>query len=136
MRGRTILITGTEGWAIDQVEGALRRRGDEVLQCHEPDGPTFPCVGLAGGTCPLDRGVEVVLDVRARPLPQPTRREAVVTCGLREGVPLVVAGSTVLNPFAGHTATAVEGLDGDDIHAACGDAARRARPEPPHLHAV
>lgn len=136
MSGRTVLITGTEGWAIDQVEGALRRAGDVVLECHEQDGPTFPCVGLAGGTCPLDQGVEVVLAVRARPLPQPTRREAVITCALREGVPLVVAGATVLNPFGDHAAEVVEGLDPDEIDAAVERAARRSRWGAPHLHAV
>lgn len=113
-----VMITGTEGWAIDQIDHALRSAGHTVMHCHVPGEPTFPCVGLQGGRCPLDGDAEVVLTVRARPLPQPVRREGVVTCGLRAGLPLVVAGSTVLNPFANHASEVVEGLDHGAIVAA------------------
>jgi len=54
---------------------------------------------------------DLVLSVRSHPLPQPTRREIGVTCGLRQGVPLIVAGRTLLNPFEDFAAAVVEDLD-------------------------
>jgi hypothetical protein len=54
---------------------------------------------------------DLVLSVRSHPLPQPTRREIGVTCGLRQGVPLIVAGRTLLNPFEDFAVAVVEDLD-------------------------
>lgn len=126
-----ILVTGTEGWAVDHTARALGAAGFTVGTCHDEGSPVFPCRGLGGdGRCPIDDGVDLVVTVRAHPLPQPTRREVGVICGLRAGLPLVVAGSTVLNPFADHATAVVEGLDGDELVAACERAAgalRRSR---------
>jgi hypothetical protein len=70
------------------------------------------------GTCPLDaaRGVDVVLDYRARPHPRPTAYEDGISCALRRHIPLVVGGTSALNPFDRWT-TAVAG--DDDIVPAC-----------------
>ncbi len=59
----------------------------------------------------------MILTVRAHPIPQPTRREVSITCALLRGLPLVVAGSTVLNPFESIASAVVEGYD--DIEDAC-----------------
>ena len=115
-----VLVTGTEGWAVGHAAQLLRDAGFTVATCHDEGAPLFPCRGLTGdGRCPIDDGVNVVLTVRPHPLPQLTRREVGVICGLRAGLPLVVAGSTVLHPFADHATEVVEGLDGADLAAAC-----------------
>lgn len=54
---------------------------------------------------------DLVVNVRPHPLPQPTRREIGVTCGLRQGVPLVVTGRTLFNPFEDFAAVVVDDLD-------------------------
>jgi hypothetical protein len=112
-----VILTGTEGSAIDEVGRDLRRRGHEVLLCSQPDAAVFPCIGLSASACPIDDGAEVILTVRAHPIPQPTRREVSITCALLRGLPLVVAGSTVLNPFESIASAVVEGYDG--IEDAC-----------------
>jgi len=61
-----------------------------------------------------------VLDYRARPHPRPTAFEDGVSCSLRHHVPLVVAGTSALNPFDNWT-TAI--ADDDDIVQACERAA-------------
>jgi hypothetical protein len=113
-----VILTGTEGWAIDQVGRDLRGRGHEVLLCNGPDDAVFPCIGLSlERACPIERGADVIVTIRAHPIPQPTRREVAITCAVLRGLPLVVAGSTVLNPFAAVASAVVEGYD--DIESAC-----------------
>lgn len=122
-----ILLTGTEGWAIDDVQRSLRAAGHDVYLCSEPVEPGLPCAALSGiGTCPLDEPVDVVLTMRARPLAEMTRRETAVTCALRSGIPLVVAGSTILHPFTAVATEVVEGNDVAGIAAACARAVAAA----------
>lgn len=54
---------------------------------------------------------DLVLSVRSHPFPQPTRREIGVTCGLRQGLPLIVAGRTMLNPFESFASAVVDDLE-------------------------
>ena len=113
-----VILTGTEGWAIDQVGRDLRGRGHDVLLCNGPDDVVFSCIGLSTErSCPIERGADVIVTIRAHPIPQPTRREVAITCAVLRGVPLVVAGSTVLNPFATIASAVVEGYD--DIETTC-----------------
>ena len=85
---------------VAQVDAQLREAGYDVHRCVEDGSPAFPCVGLTGGTCPLEveGGIDVAIDVRQHPWPHPTLRETGVTCALRAGVPLVVLGRP-LHPF-------------------------------------
>src|SRR3954451_2973099 len=115
---RSALVVGTDEWAADQVAGALRRGGVEVLRCHYPGDPAFPCNAfIPGRVCPLDAGFDVVLTVRARPVRDPEPGELGVVCGLRTGRPLVVAGVTSQNPFASTAAKVV--AEGGDAAEAC-----------------
>lgn len=91
-----VLITGTEGWAIEQVEQALAARGHVVGRLEER-GPT-----------PAD----VVVTVRAHPVPNAVRAERGVAEAVAAGVPLVVVGATVVHPFGDDVALAHEGLEG------------------------
>lgn len=126
----TVIVAGTDVWVIALVAGDLERRGHNVLRCHDPEGPSFPCVGLAADSaCPVDTGADVIVTARAHPIPQPARREVAVTCAVRGGVPLIVAGNTILHPFGSVVTAVVEGFD--DVEAACVDVVRRYRPEGP-----
>jgi hypothetical protein len=121
-----VLVVGTDDWAIDQAAELLDDAGCPVLTCHEPGEPAFPCNALIEGrTCPLDAGFDVVATVRARATASPVPREFGVVCGLRIGVPLVVAGVAPERPY-GRWAAATVG-QGEDLASACREvAARRA----------
>lgn len=98
--GLAVLVVGTDDWAIEQAAGSMASAGYEVLRCHEPGEPAFPCNGIRPDrVCPLDRGFAVAVTMRARPSAQPTQSEFGVTCAIRAGVPLVVGGITEGNPF-------------------------------------
>jgi hypothetical protein len=88
---------GAADGAIEEVTGA----GHDVVRCHEPGAPAFPCGALADDPyCPVRDGiVDVALTVRSRPRSQPAPHEDGVSCALERHIPLVVAGATALNPF-------------------------------------
>jgi hypothetical protein len=115
----SILVVGTDDWAIEQSAEALQAAGHEPLRCHDDGAPAFPCNALLPGRrCPLDVGVDVVVTSRARPVTTPTLSEMGVTCALHAHVPLVVTGISDRGPFntlaarvvssQGHVASAVE----------------------------
>jgi hypothetical protein len=121
-----ILCTETEGGLADGAVATLKAAGHEVCRCFAPDSdPTALCVGLEEGTCPLDRlgGVDVVLAVRSPGHPRAGARETGVTCALRRGVPLALAGAARLNPYARWVAATAEGSEGPAE--ACRQAAER-----------
>lgn len=118
---RTVLVVGTDQWAIDQAVGQLRAADRQVQRCHEPGEATFPCNALRPGRrCPIDVGVDVVLDMRARPVNPPALNEFGAVCALHAGVPLVVAGVPGDSGFGPWAATTVE--NGVELADACDDA--------------
>jgi hypothetical protein len=114
----TVLVVGTDEWAIEQSATELEAGGSRVLRCHEPGAPAFPCNALVSGqVCPLDVGFDVVVTVRARPLSEPCQAELGVICALHRGTPLVVAGVASERPFGPWASLAVE--QGGDVVSAC-----------------
>jgi len=104
----------------------LESAGHRVHRCHEPSAPTFPCNGLGGEGCPLDRvPIDLVLTVRPRVRTTPAPTEDGVTCGLRRRVPVAVQGQTLMHPYGPFGA---EGIDGDLVEE-CERIARSPRPE-------
>lgn len=106
----------------------LQAAGHRVVRCHEADLPAFPCNALCdNGTCPIEttESVDVVLDHRAHPYPRPTAFEDGVSCALRRHIPLVVTGTSALNPFDKWT-TAV--ATADDVVETCERAASAPLP--------
>jgi hypothetical protein len=96
-----VLVVESEPGAADAAVAALEAADHRVLRCHEQGADPFPCRGLEPGDCPLDRRtVQVVLDVRGRTSPRPGPLEDGVVCGLRRRLPVVVAGTSAINPFA------------------------------------
>jgi hypothetical protein len=125
-RPATALVVGTDDWAIEQLIAKLVATRHDTLRCHEPGEPAFPCNAfIEGRRCPLDVGFDVVVTVRARPLQDPAPAETGVTCALRAGIPVVVAGMIAGNPFR-DVATGVVSQAGD-VSAACDAAAVRAQ---------
>lgn len=102
-----VLVVGTDDWAIEQAAADLEAGACEVLRCHDPGQPAFPCNALVEGrTCPLDAGFDVVADMRARTSGGLTQSEFGVICALHHGKPLVLAGlapDVPLGPWAAST---------------------------------
>lgn len=118
-----VLLTGTEGSGIDRAEHQLRAAGHKVLTCV-PEDETIRCKGCAENeTCPVFGGVDLIVAARQHPLPHLVPNEQLASCALLTSVPLVVAGSTVLNPFGHRATTLVEGFDG--LVEACEEATSR-----------
>jgi hypothetical protein len=112
-----VLAVGTDDWAIEQTAASIERAGHDVMRCHEPDEPSFPCNALRPGRrCPLDIGVDAVVTSRARPTDLPAAGETGVTCALHAGKPLIVTGISRNSPF-NSLATQVVGQNGDLVEA-------------------
>jgi hypothetical protein len=109
-----VLIVGAATPLADVVADRLTRAGHEVLRCVEPGSPPFPCAGLRGGHCPIavEDGIDAAVVVRVRPHPRPRLTDIGAICALRDGIPLVVTGNHVLNPFDRWAAARV---DLDDV---------------------
>jgi hypothetical protein len=119
-----VLVLESERCAADAAIGELESAGHNVLRCHEPGAAAFPCKALGDKPhCPLRSGVvDVAITVRPHPRSQPAPQEDGVSCALESHVPLVVAGSKLMNPFNGF---ATEVLDRTyDVVGACERAAR------------
>lgn len=121
---RRVLVVGTDQWAIEQATAQLRAAGRGVLRCHDPGEPSFPCNALVPGRdCPVDAGIDLVVDMRARPVNPPSPDELGALCAIHAGVPLVVAGVPGDSGFAPWASEVVE--NGTDLIAACDDAVAR-----------
>src|SRR5690606_20915645 len=80
----------------------------EVHRCFGPDDTGFPCAGMQGQPCPVEEGVDVVFLQRAGATARPTPLEDGVLCALREGVPVVEARSSVVDPFGAYVTAWVD----------------------------
>jgi hypothetical protein len=97
----SVLVVGTDDWAVAQAQESLQAGGLVGLTCHEPGEACFPCNALKPGrTCPLDAGAKVVLVVRARPFSEPTPGETGAVCALHAQLPLITSGMGSNSPFA------------------------------------
>lgn len=110
-----VLVVESRPGAARHEKAALEAAGHTVHTCHEPHAPGFPCRALDdAAVCPLDGGIDVAVVVRRGVQPRPTAFESGVSCIVKAGVPLLEAGSTVLDPFAPY----IEGyITGDTVEA-------------------
>ncbi|MFN8035606.1 MAG: hypothetical protein U0V73_06715 [Acidimicrobiia bacterium] len=121
-----VLVTETTVDAAGPAIEALVAAGHEVVRCHEPGAPAFPCAGLTGrsAACPVaDTAIDVALTVRSHPRSQPAPLEDGAICALRRHVPLVVTGSTALHPFGEFATEVVPKADARSLVDACERAA-------------
>lgn len=120
-----VLLLESHPGAAAAAETELVAAGHRVHRCHDHTSRTQPCVGLTpGGSCPLDGPIDVALDVRQHITPRPTPLEDGVTCAAREGIPLVIDGSDLLDPFAQIATAHVRGHVAEACTAAVEDALR------------
>jgi hypothetical protein len=124
-----VLVVGTVPSAIEAAVTQIVDAGHEVARCHESGEGAFPCAALSEGrACPLEgTPVDVAVTVRDRAWPRPSPFEDGAICALRRRIPLVVAGSTALQPFERWSSRTLE--DGSDLVAACEEAAAAPLPE-------
>lgn len=109
-----VLVMGPPGPALDDAVAHLEAIGHDVLRCTDHGEPLFPCKGL-DQSCPLDEAfVDAALVVRTRAWPRPTVFDRGVTCAIRQGIPVVLAGNTLLNPYD-PWAAAVVARDADPV---------------------
>lgn len=95
-----VLVLESERGAADAAIEELEHAGHAVHRCHDRGEASFPCKALDDDACPMDTTpIDVALTVRNRPRSQPAPLEDGVRCALQRHIPLVVAGSRVLNPF-------------------------------------
>jgi hypothetical protein len=126
-RAAEILVVGPDDWAVSDASAQLVAAGRAVHRCCESADAPFPCNALIPGVgCPLDRyDVDVVLDISSRADSHPSISEMGAICGLRAGIPLVIAGISGLaglSPWA--TRVPAEG----EIVATCDLAVQKAVP--------
>lgn len=128
-----VLVVESEPGISQGYEQDLAAAGHEVVRCHEPGAPSFPCAGLVDhAACPLESTpVDVALLVRDPIDERPTHREAGVSCAMRARVPVIEPkrDDPVADPFAGFVTT----FEGDVVAAAT--AAAQAS-SPGHAEAV
>lgn len=100
--GLNVLVLESDPGAATAARQELSNAGHTLHSCHDPGESAFPCNALRDGRgCPFEaQPIDVVLDVRRRARTTPTVREDGVACGIRQHVPLVVAGPTVFSPYA------------------------------------
>lgn len=106
----SVLVVGTDEWAIAQSAMKVGAAGHQVLLCHDQGEPAFPCNAVRPGrTCPLDQGVHAIVTSRARPVDVISPSEVGVVCALHANVPVVVSGISRGAPFAAWAAATVPG---------------------------
>ena len=125
-QAREVLVVGVDDWAIADAAAHLSAAGRKVHRCSESAEAPFPCNALVPGRgCPLDRrAIDVVLDVHSSARPGLRLSEMGAVCGLRSGLPLVVAGisdGSVLAPWAHEIPV------GGEIVPNCDEAVRRSQ---------
>jgi hypothetical protein len=113
-----VLVLESHHGVADRATLALKAAGHRVHRCHDRSSRGFPCLGLSGGPCPVDGPIDVALAVRHRVSPRPTPSSSGVGCAVRAGIPLVVDGAELLDPFAEMAAAHLSG-NGEDVVATC-----------------
>jgi hypothetical protein len=98
-----VLVVEDGNGVADEAVRELDCAGHTVFRCHQEGAPTFPCRGLVDpATCPLRAAaIDVAVTVRAELSTRPAPSEDGARCALMNRVPLVVAGPSVLDPYAG-----------------------------------
>jgi hypothetical protein len=106
---RVLVVESHRGLA-SVAASTLEAAGHEVHRCFGPDDMGFPCVGMQGEPCPVERGVDVVFLHRAGSTARPTPLEDGVLCALREQVPVVEARAqtAVVDPFGAYVTAWVD----------------------------
>lgn len=122
---RILLIESSDGVGAGAAT-ALGADGHDIVRCHEPGAPSFPCHAVEEpGGCPLTSTptVDCAVVVHGGAPDAVTASEAGVSCALRLGVPVVARHDGPGSPFTGWAVP----VAGDEVGAACELAVSAAR---------
>lgn len=109
-----VLVAESHPGLAASAVAALEAAGHTVHRCYEPGQRGFPCVAVRGKPCPLDGPIDVAYLYRLPMTPRTTGLEDGVRCALRQQVPVVEHGSSLLDPFDPFVDARV--TDGDVVH--------------------
>ena len=86
---RVLVVEAEIGQSIGEMIDLIAE-GDEVVRCQPVGASVQPCVGLAGvAPCPLEHGIDLVVDVRDVDTTDYTERERGLLCARAAGIPTV-----------------------------------------------
>ena len=105
---------------------ALEAAGHTVHRCYEPGQRGFPCTAVHGEPCPLDGPIDVAYLHRLPMTPRATPLEDGIRCAVRQDVPVVGHGTSLLDPF--EPFVDVQVTDGNVVEAVESAAAHRYDP--------
>ena len=111
-----VLVVERKAGLGDGVVAQLDATGHEVVRCHEPGSPAFPCNALIEGeSCPLDHhAVDVAMAIRGDEGGPTTEDEDGVRCAIRRQVPVMLVGNRDGASYAGWTKGEAD-PDDDDL---------------------
>jgi len=126
-----VLLMGTDTGEDSAATQLLEQEGHDVVRCHPPDAPAFPCAALVDGwQCPLEHDtVHAAVVVASGPTPQAdVGADEGSRCALRLHVPLVTVGYDDASPLVPWATESIAGT------AELGDAVTRAVSAPMRTH--
>lgn len=107
---RVLVLEETADAARD-AEAQLSSAGMDVVRCHQPDDPAFPCAGMPGGPgCPIETTVVDVALTMGRPADDAMPADG-VRCALRHHIPVVASEVAEDAPWR----SMVRPVDGDGV---------------------
>ncbi len=107
-----VLVAESHPGLASHDVATMEAAGHVVHRCYEPDQRGFPCVAVDGEPCPLEGAIDVAFLHRLPMTPRATPLEDGIRCAVRQGVPVVEAAPSMLDPFEPFVSSYV-GEDGD-----------------------
>lgn len=126
-----VLLMGSNTGEDSNATQVLEHDGHDIVRCHPPDQPAFPCAALVDGWhCPLETGsvdAAVIIGTGTETQIDAGADEG-SSCALRLHVPLVTVGYHDASPLTSWAAESIAGTD--DL----GGAVARAAQAPMRAH--
>ena len=117
-----ILVTEDQLGGSGQAVADLIAAGHDVVRCQPAAAHVTPCVGLAGGECPLSHHVDVAVDVHSGVSGVGIgAREFGIVCAGRDGVPLLSVSASRDNPLPGYPVATADSLLAAVVRVAAGE---------------
>jgi len=108
-----VLLMGSDAKSQAEATEVLERDGHDVVRCHEPDAPAFPCSAMGDtGQCPLDQHtVHAAVLMTEVDGSGDSASEDGARCALRRHIPLVAVDQADTSPLRGWASESIAGTD-------------------------